>query len=147
VRFEITVVNVASTFVHVKITMRGGITVCVYKSRIEITHIHTHTCQTYSCVCIKHTIRVKSHFACENLTLRVEINLVRVEITLMRIEITLSVLKFNFACLNHNRACRNHIRKCHIHTHTCQNLTRVCVKSHSWVLKLHSACRNFTLRV
>jgi hypothetical protein len=54
-------------------------------------HIPTHTCQTYSRVCRKHTLRVKSHFACGNLTMRAEANLVRVEITIVRVEITLGV--------------------------------------------------------
>jgi hypothetical protein len=48
-------------------------------------HTHTHKCQTYSrvCTCGKDTLCVKSHSACENLTLRIETNFVRVEITLM----------------------------------------------------------------
>jgi hypothetical protein len=39
-------------------------------------------------VCENHILRVKSHSACENRTLRVEINLLRVEITLVRVIIT-----------------------------------------------------------
>jgi hypothetical protein len=54
-----------------------------------VSHIHSHTCQTYSRVCKKHTLRVLSDSAFGNLTLRVETNLVRVEITLVRVEITL----------------------------------------------------------
>jgi hypothetical protein len=52
-------------------------------------HIHTHTCQNYSRASGNHTLRVKSHSACGNRTLHVEINLMRVEITLVRVEITL----------------------------------------------------------
>jgi hypothetical protein len=51
-------------------------------------HIHTHTCQNYSRVSGNHTLRVKSHSACGNRTLRVETNLVRVVITLLRVVIT-----------------------------------------------------------
>jgi hypothetical protein len=36
----------------------------------------------------------KSHFACENRTLRVELTLERVEITLMRVKITLERMNF-----------------------------------------------------
>jgi hypothetical protein len=36
----------------------------------------------------KHTLRVKSHSACGNCTLRVEINLEPVEITLVRVGVT-----------------------------------------------------------
>jgi hypothetical protein len=52
-------------------------------------HIYTHTGQNYYRVSGNHTLRVKSHFACGNRNLRVEINLVRVEITLVRVETTL----------------------------------------------------------
>jgi hypothetical protein len=48
-----------------------------------------HTCQNHSRVWGSHTLRVKSHFACENRTMRVEINRVRLEITLVRVVITL----------------------------------------------------------
>jgi hypothetical protein len=41
------------------------------------------------CVCGNHTLRVKSHSAGGNSTLRIEITLLRVEITLGRFEITL----------------------------------------------------------
>jgi hypothetical protein len=37
------------------------------------------------------TLREKSHYACENRTLRVEINLVLVEITLVRVGVTMRV--------------------------------------------------------
>jgi hypothetical protein len=58
--------------------------------------MHTHTCQNYSHVTGNHTackitLRVKSHSACVNRTLRVEINLVRVGITFVPLEITLHV--------------------------------------------------------
>jgi hypothetical protein len=53
---------------------------CCYHSRE--CHIHTHKCQTYSRVCRKQTMRVKSHSACGNqscacwnYTLRLEITL------------------------------------------------------------------------
>jgi hypothetical protein len=68
-----------------------------YSQSVEITlkrvfitlgHNHTHTSQTYSRGCRKHTLHVKSHSACGNLTLHVEINFVRVEITLVRVLIT-----------------------------------------------------------
>jgi hypothetical protein len=61
-------------------------------------HIYTNTCQTYSRVCIKHTLRVKSHSACGNLTLRVQTNLVLVEITLVRVLIA-NLLPFCFSPL------------------------------------------------
>jgi hypothetical protein len=51
-------------------------------------NIHTHTYQNYSRVCVNQTLRIKSHFACGNRALRVEINLVRVEIRLLRVIIT-----------------------------------------------------------
>jgi hypothetical protein len=68
-------------------------------------------------VCVD--LRVKSHCACGNRTLRVEINLVRVEITLVRIVITfvhvlillVSVIitlirvKITLACRNHSCSC------------------------------------------
>jgi hypothetical protein len=51
---------------------------------------HTRECQNYSRVCGNHTLRVKSHSAGGNCTLRVKImRVVRVEITLVRFEITL----------------------------------------------------------
>jgi hypothetical protein len=53
-------------------------------------HIHTHTCQNYSRVSENHTLRVKSHSACGDCTLRVEINLVLVEITLVLFGTTLA---------------------------------------------------------
>jgi hypothetical protein len=40
-------------------------------------------------MCENHTLRVKSHSAGGNCTLRVEITLVRVDVTLVRFEITL----------------------------------------------------------
>jgi hypothetical protein len=45
----------------------------------------------YSCVSETQSLRVKSHSACENRSLSVEIILVRGEITLERVEITLDV--------------------------------------------------------
>jgi hypothetical protein len=92
VRFEITVVSVVITFVHVKITIHVEIKLCVYKSH----SCHSHTCQNYSCVSGNHTLRVKSHFLCGNRTLRVEINLERVQITLGRVEITLVCFGIKF---------------------------------------------------
>jgi hypothetical protein len=50
-----------------------------------------HSCQNYSRVRQNHNMRVKSHSACENRTLSVEINLVRVEITFGPVDITLCV--------------------------------------------------------
>jgi hypothetical protein len=41
-----------------------------------------------------HTLRVKSHSACENSTLRVEINLIRVEIELVRVGVTFVPVEF-----------------------------------------------------
>jgi hypothetical protein len=79
-RVEIILVRVGITFVPVKITLRVEIErVGITLDRVEIT------CQTYSRVCRKLTLSVKSHSACGNLNLRVETNLVRVEITLMHI--------------------------------------------------------------
>jgi hypothetical protein len=52
-------------------------------------HIHTHTCQNYSRVSENYTLRVKSHSACGNRNLRVEINLMRAEITLVRVVISI----------------------------------------------------------
>jgi hypothetical protein len=73
---------------------------------INHSHSHTHTCQNYY-------LRVKSHSACGNLTLRVETNHVRVgikhvrvEITLERVVITLASVKItHFECRNHSQAC------------------------------------------
>jgi hypothetical protein len=53
-------------------------------------------CQNYSRVSRNHTLRVKSHFACGSLTLRVETNLVRVEIILV---ITLVSVKITLVCV------------------------------------------------
>jgi hypothetical protein len=102
---------------------------------------------------------VKSHFACENRTLHVKINLVRVQITLvrvvhtfvpveitLRIEITLCIWKSHSACINHTRTCRNQTRECHIHTLMCQNYTRV-RGNHNLRVKPHSVGGNCTLRV
>jgi hypothetical protein len=49
--------------------------------------------QHYSLVSGNRTLRVKSHSACENRTLRVEITLARVEITLVRVVITFVVVE------------------------------------------------------
>jgi hypothetical protein len=56
--------------------------------RVVITLVSVKTCQNYSRMCIKHTLRVKSHSACGNHTLRLEVNLVRVKSTLERVLIT-----------------------------------------------------------
>jgi hypothetical protein len=48
-----------------------------------------HTFQNYTRVSGNHTLRVKSHSACGNSTLHVEINLVRVEFTFVSVIITL----------------------------------------------------------
>jgi hypothetical protein len=55
--------------------------------------MQTHTFHNYSLVSINHTLRVKSHSACGNRTLRVEINLVLIEITLVRVGITFLLVK------------------------------------------------------
>jgi hypothetical protein len=87
-RVEITLVRFEITVVSVVITMRVEITLTVYKSHracryhTRECHFHRHTCQNCSRVSGNHTLREKSHYACGNHTLRVEINLVLVEITL-----------------------------------------------------------------
>jgi hypothetical protein len=60
--------------------VHAEITLCVYKSHLSVLY--------YTRVILKHTLRVKSHYAGENCILRVESTLVRVEITLERFEIT-----------------------------------------------------------
>jgi hypothetical protein len=102
----------------------------VYKlqSCVSLSHREWHTCQTYSRVCRKYTLRTLR----VKITLRVETNLVRFEITLLRVESTLWVWKLHSACINHTRTCRNHTRKC-------QNSSRV------W--KSQSAGGNCTLRI
>jgi hypothetical protein len=67
---EITLVLVGITFVLVEITL---VSVILTRIRVKITLV-------VSCV-------YKAHFACINLTLRVETNLVRVEITIVRVVI------------------------------------------------------------
>jgi hypothetical protein len=62
---------------------------CPYHNRDYL--IHTHTCQNYYRVSENYTLRVKSLSACDNRTLREEINLVRVEITLVRVVYILRV--------------------------------------------------------
>jgi hypothetical protein len=66
----------------------------------------------YTVYCVTLLCVRKSHFACENRTLRVEITIERVEITLERLEIILERVKITICVL----------------------------KSHSYVLKSHSAC-------
>jgi hypothetical protein len=66
---------------------------CLHQTRACRNHprdcqIHPHTCQNYSRVSGNHTMRVKSHLACGNCTLRVESNLVLDEITFVRVGIT-----------------------------------------------------------
>jgi hypothetical protein len=84
------------TFVLVDITLRVEITLCVYKlhsaciNHTQACRNDTRECQNYTRVCGNYTLRVKSHSADGNFTLRVEINLVRVEITLVRFGITFS---------------------------------------------------------
>jgi hypothetical protein len=96
-RVEITLVRVEITLVRVDFTLCVEITLYVYKSHSCVSlshsecHIHTYTCQNYSRVTGNHTLRVKSHSACVNRTLRVEINLVCVGITFVPVEITLRV--------------------------------------------------------
>jgi hypothetical protein len=48
-------------------------------------HNYTLTCQNYTRMCVNPTLRIKSHSASGNYTLRVEM---RVEITLERVAIT-----------------------------------------------------------
>jgi hypothetical protein len=138
VRVKITVVSVVITFVSVKIRMRVEITLCLYKS-------HSHTCQNYSRLIKNHTLRKKSHFACGNRNLRVEITLWRVGITFVLVLITLRVeirlvgviftrirLKLTFACVE-------------IKSTLCVQKPILCMlNSHSGVLKLNSACINHT---
>jgi hypothetical protein len=76
-------------------------------------------------VCGHHNLRVKSHSAGGNCTLRVEI--------LARVETTLCVWKLGSASRNHilrvesHSSCINYGSECHIYTNTYQNYTRVCV--------------------
>jgi hypothetical protein len=87
----------------------------------------------------------KSHSACINDTLHVEITLVRIDITVVsvvrtfvRVKITLHVEILLCVYISHsmcrNRSCvyLNHSRKCRKHICVCQN---------------HTACGNYTLRV
>jgi hypothetical protein len=68
VRVEITLVRVGITFMPVEITLRVEITLYMFlhRNHTRECHIHTHTYQTYTRVC------VKSHYASGNCTLRVE---------------------------------------------------------------------------
>jgi hypothetical protein len=95
-------------------------------------------CQNYSCVCGNHTPRVKSHSACGNCTLRVEINLVRVYITPVSVVITLCVWKLHSACKITLWGLKLHLRV---------EITLVRVEITLCVWKLDSACRNYTLRI
>jgi hypothetical protein len=110
VRVVITLVSVIITLVSVIITLirsrnhrrecRNHIRACQKLQCVWIIHcacinhtracryhtrecnIQTYTCQNYSRVSGNHTLRVKTHSANENRTLRFKFNLVRVEITL-----------------------------------------------------------------
>jgi hypothetical protein len=107
VKVDITFVCVKITII-VKITMRVKITL----ERVVITLlsvIYTRLRVKITLVCVE-SRRLKSHAACVNRNLRVEINLMRVEITLVRIEITLCLWKFHSACRNQTLACPNHFR-------------------------------------
>jgi hypothetical protein len=94
VRVEITLVRVVFPLCVCKLRSAciNNTRACRYHTRES--HIHTHTCQTYCRVRRKDTLRVKSHSACENLTMRTETNLVRVEITHVQVEITLVRVKY-----------------------------------------------------
>jgi hypothetical protein len=67
VRVEITVLSVVITFVRVKDTMRVEIT--LERVVIEVSYLHAYY-QNYSRVFRNHILRVKSHSACGNPTLR-----------------------------------------------------------------------------
>jgi hypothetical protein len=113
------------------------------------SHIHTHACQNYSRVSGNLTLRVKSHSACDNRTLHVEINLVRVEITLIRAcryHTARRIYTLRVRVTFERVDCRMYTREYHIYTHTCQTYSRVCRK-HTLRVKSHSACGNLTLRV
>jgi hypothetical protein len=85
---EITVISVVITFARVKISMCMIITLCVYKSHLLVS------CQNHSFVSWKlnrsrnHIRACKSHNACVNYTLCVEITLERVVITLVSVIFT-----------------------------------------------------------
>jgi hypothetical protein len=115
-RVEVTLVSVIFTGIHVKITL--------------------------VCVCGNHTLRVKSHFAWRNRTLRVKIILVHVKITLVRVVVTFVLA--NSLCRSHTRACRYHTREWHIHT--CVRKSHFACKI-SLRVKSHSAGGNCSLRV
>jgi hypothetical protein len=83
---------------RVEITLvRVEITLCVYKSHscvslsylrtMRVSYSHAYVSKLLSCEWKPHSAK-KSHYACENRTLRVEINLVLVEITLVRVGVT-----------------------------------------------------------
>jgi hypothetical protein len=95
VRFEIPVVTVVITFVRLNIKIhfacRNHTQASHYHTRE--CHIYKYTCQNYSGVSENHTLRVKSHSACGNYTLRVEINLMSVAITPVRVGITFMPMK------------------------------------------------------
>jgi hypothetical protein len=67
VRVEITVLSVVITFVRDKDTMRVEKT--LERVVIEVSYLHAYY-QNYSRVCRNHILRVKSHAACGNPTLR-----------------------------------------------------------------------------
>jgi hypothetical protein len=152
VRLKITI-RVEITFERDVITL---VSVIFTRIRVKITFV----------VCGNHSLRVKSHSACGNRTLREYINLVRLDITLCVWKSYSACCNPISACLNHTRewhnhnscgklhsayiihtlACRYHTRECHIHTHTCQNYSRV-NGNHTLRVKSHSAFGNRTLRV
>jgi hypothetical protein len=108
----------------------------VWKITIELNKSHeieAKICK--SLVTVKMTfVRVKitlcvskSHFACENHTLHVEITQERVEITLMRVEITLGRVFWknervlaNIYLKIDTHACEFHTQKCHFHKFACR---------------------------
>jgi hypothetical protein len=80
--------------------VRVGIIFVLFEStlRVEITLVSViFTCirVNFTIVCVEsraqHTLRVKSHSACGNLTMHAETKLVRVEFTLVRVGSTLYV--------------------------------------------------------
>jgi hypothetical protein len=123
---------------------------CRYHTRE--CHIQMHTCQNYSRVSGNHTLHLKSHSACwnhtracwnlicaflnhtacRNYTLRVGITLVSVIFTRMRFNRTLVCVESTL---------------CVWKSYYGQKPILCVLNSHSCVLKLHSACRNYTLRV
>jgi hypothetical protein len=61
VRVEITVASVVITFVHVKVSLRVEITLCIRKSHSA--------CRNHSCTCLNHFRGCRNYiFACQNHT-------------------------------------------------------------------------------